>query len=133
MVIDRKLLPNICLGENGQTFSYDGERSPLEQVISATDKSLFLCASGGIGKTTSLRAFWLDFLRGKHNIPCIYIDLKFLIANYRNDSIRSYIQGINQYKIDISQFTKNASKPILLLDGANEAPIDLIKEKQEEQ
>lgn len=118
--INRVLLPDIKYSdESGEyTFSYNGGASPLEQALNSTDKSLFLVAMGGQGKTTTLRTLWLDSLRGKSNITCIYVDCKLLKAEEQAKAITKFIE--KEYKLDIAKSKFNI-KPIILLDGANEA------------
>lgn len=113
--INRNLLPNICFDDSEQVFVYDGKRSPLEQALSSTKKSLYLIAAGGVGKTTSLRSFWLDFLNGKHDIACLYVDLKLLDTD-EEKPILAYIKS--KFKLFLQD---DSQTPVLLLDGANEA------------
>lgn len=117
--INRNLLPNICFDCSDQLFAYDGRRSPLEQALSVTKKSLYLTAAGGVGKTTTLRSFWLDFLHGKHDVACLYVDLKLLDTDEDN-AISAYLHS--KYKLSIQNI---GQPPILLLDGANEANSEL--------
>lgn len=129
--IDRRLIPDIKCG-NGKNdiVQYDFKRnmSPLEIVLSekVPAKNLFITAEGGQGKTTTLRSFWLDFLSGKHNISCLYIDLRMLDAEDGENAIHKFIYN-NSKGYNLS-FNDAKCKPILLLDGANEADSDLRDE-----
>lgn len=127
--IDRQLLPNIKLNRSNKYFRYEGKATPLEQAFNfiGKDKSLYLCASGGIGKTTSLRTLWLDFLAGKHDIPCLYVDLKLLGADKGNRAIWDYINDKNKYNLNLDNIDNDSIKPVLLLDAANEAPYLLLE------
>lgn len=130
--IDRRRFPDIeC---DGQTYSYNGNETPLEQVLAVTgNKSIFLVGNGGQGKSTVMRSLWLDSIcykenskAGEEHPQCIYVDLKLLSRNEnteRDGYIRSYIKSI--YNIDIEYLSEADEKPILLLDGANEATADL--------
>lgn len=55
--INRVLLPDIkYTDETGKhKFSYNGDASPLDQMLKSTDKSLYLIATAGQGKTIMLR------------------------------------------------------------------------------
>lgn len=117
--ISKKRLSNIkCLGNNEEKiFSYNETESPLEQVLKSTDKSLYLVAMAGQGKTATLRALWLDFLCGDFEIPCFYIELKFLDKNKQARAIHSYVS--NEYKIDLDKID-SSPQVVLLLDGVDE-------------
>lgn len=117
--ISRERLPKIKYAKNNveTVCSYNNGISPLEQVLNNTDKSVYLVAMAGQGKTTTLRTLWLDYLCGKSEIPCLYIELKFLDAYKADSAIRNYIS--NEYKIDMDKI--DLSTPVvLLLDGADE-------------
>ena len=120
-------MPDIKLHKSEKAFHYEGKATPLEQVFNfiGKDKSLYLYASGGIGKTVSLRTFWLDFLSGKHDIPCIYVELKLLEASHKDTAIKQYISI--QYKLDLGVLNDGSTKPVLLLDAANEAHFNLLE------
>ncbi|MDE6200537.1 MAG: leucine-rich repeat domain-containing protein [Clostridiales bacterium] len=131
--IDRRLIPDIDLGSNRKPLAYKFDdkgdpisKSPLEQALEkVNDKSLFLTAEGGQGKTTTLRSFWLDFLSGKHRVPCLYIDCKLL--KNENNAIKEYIG--NEYRLNIDKLVSPNNKPIILLDGVNESNTEL-RDKQ---
>ena len=125
--IDKKLLPEIeCDVRYENKEGYD---SPLLQLLKDEkykDKSFYLTAQGGTGKTTTLFSLWLDYLCGKHDIPCVYIDLKMLDKNAVKP-IENYLW--TTYKFDLVQLSSGNLKPVFLLDGANEAPILLRRKK----
>lgn len=117
----KSLLPEIECGKRYEN-SGDDAFSPLFQLLtdkSYAGKSFFLTAQGGVGKTTTLRALWLDYLADKIKLPCIYVALKLLDGNNEDRAIRKFI--ISNYGFDITNFSSADNKPILLLDGANEA------------
>lgn len=123
--IDRHLIPEILFeGADEKPLAYDfgNNKSPLEQAFEkAGNKSLFLTAEGGQGKTTMLRSFWLDFLSGKHDTPCIYVDAKLLNQNDGSDAIKKYIEQQCHINLDSFQCEK---MPMILLDGANESNVE---------
>ena len=127
--IDRHLIPDIDFGDGSELFEYEFDKkgdpissSSLEQALKTVgDKSLFLTAEGGQGKTTTLRSFWLDFLSRKQDALCLYVDLKRLSINAGSKAIKQYIYDC--YHIDRDNLQNH--KPLLLLDGANECNVDL--------
>lgn len=135
--IDKRRLPNIEYKKDGKDFTakFEGGKMPLEQVLSNTDKSMFLIADGGVGKSTTLRALWLDSLcatqdnnkddtqKDEKHKSYIYVDLKLLDDkdnSTEENAIYRYVN--NSYCINLRTLTPdNDAELILLLDGANEA------------
>lgn len=124
--IDKRLLPSIFTQskshKGGKKIYAYNVKSPLEQLLSDTDKNLFLYADGGTGKSTTMYTFWLDYLSGKHAIPCIYVDMKLLNKRDTSEAISRYVS--DKYGIKLQNIT-DKTKIILLLDGANEAEYTL--------
>ena len=114
--IDRRRFPDIeC---NGQTYSYNGTETPLEQVLEVMgNKSIFLVGNGGQGKSTTLFSYWLDHISNEN---CLYVDLRLLNSTEGEDAIENYIYM--RYHIKLSVCYANY---IILLDGVNEAPLGL--------
>lgn len=100
-------------------FGFNGD-TPLNQLLEAKTQNIFLSANGGVGKSTTLFTFWLDYLLGVHQKPCIYIDLKRLELNDEANAIRRFVKKKSEYTLDLESTFKQADF-IILLDGANEA------------
>ncbi len=136
--IDKKRLPaiNYFKNENEEVCAeYKSKSSPLYQVLADVgEKSIFLIADGGRGKSTTLRSLWLDSLCGNNNLKCIYVDLKLLDERGCEDAASGNVIAIRNYineklHISLNPFTSGLKdNPILLLDGANEAP-ELLRGK----
>ncbi|MDE6200590.1 MAG: leucine-rich repeat domain-containing protein [Clostridiales bacterium] len=136
--IDRQLLPDIKRTLSSDVFSRfdrvlssnrgadDNSRnrykdieinslSPLLIAMYCIDKSLYLTAEGGQGKTAMMRSVWLDYMSGRSIVPCVYVELG-LLKKSDKEAIKSYIA--NEYRIpDLDKLSKDI---VLLLDGANE-------------
>lgn len=134
--IDRHLIPDIDLGDGSEPLAYEFDdegrsttSSPLEQALNKVgDKSLFLIAEGGQGKTTTLRSFWLEFLSGRHDKPCFYVDLKMLDASDKDNAVHNYISNNKKgYSFSLCELW---CRPLLLLDGANESDGELRKKNE---
>lgn len=125
--INRNLLPDIEWKDGDKITRIENKLdmtdSPLLRTLETCgNKSLLLTAQGGQGKTIVLRSYWLDFIIGKHNNPCFYIDLKLLnpaIIDIKS-SLKNYFQIYYGYKNNLPL----NDKLCLLLDGANEIRID---------
>lgn len=106
------------------TYSFNGD-TPLNQLVTThPEKNFFLSANGGAGKTTTLFAFWLDYLASTHNKTCIYVDLKRLDPAEEANAIRNFMLKNSEYAIDLTAKPRHDDF-ILLLDGANETSSEL--------
>lgn len=112
--IDKRRLPDIEW--DGQIYSYRGEQTPFEQALSGTnERSLFFVGNGGQGKSAMLFSYWIE-----HMADSLYVDMRMLNGRDRGNAIREYIK--TQYNVTTQNLLKST---VLLLDGANEVPIDL--------
>ena len=116
--IDRRRFPDIEY--EGKIYSYDGVETPLEQVLNATNgKSIFLVGNGGQGKSTALFSYWLDHIADRN---CIYVDMRGIKSEEGRKAcaISDYISA--KYHLALKNLSRDT---LILLDGVNEAPIDL--------
>lgn len=124
--IDKNRLPDITIKETGETYRYNGEKTPLEQVLEAVKgletakDGVFLVGQGGVGKSQMLFDYWLMHIADGN---CFYVDIKMLDGRKHETAIREYLY--DNYRIEINKLSINC---MLLLDGINESPYALRKE-----
>lgn len=117
--IDKRRLPDITIRETGETYyGRDGEKTPLEQVLEASEeKSIFLVGNGGQGKSTTLFSYWVDHICDGN---CLYVNLRMLNPADKENAIEKYL--LRNYHLNIHAL----KECLLLLDGINEAPEGLL-------
>lgn len=126
--IDKNRLPDITIRETGDTYRYDGIKTPLEQVLEVVKDletakdGIILVGHGGVGKSQMLFDYWLTHIADGN---CFYVNIKMLDGRKHEKAIETYFE--ETYKIMTMKLLSNC---IILLDGINEAPYALRKEHE---
>ncbi len=99
------------------------EYSPLFQVLEKYSQSIFLYGEGGKGKSTAAQYLLRELY--KENREGYYLPLKLLKPIDGDNAIHSLFKSI--YHTDIEDLYIVNEKPIIVLDGINEAPEEFKK------
>lgn len=118
MELSKERICNIKIDDCNEEYSFK-DSSPLFQILQKYSQPIFLYGEGGTGKTTAIQYVLLEL--NQVGTTAYYLPLKLLKPAEKGDAIHKLFECM--YHKELSDiYTRDNEKPIIILDGINEAP-----------